>query len=282
MRKLYMQRASKMSARTREAFRQRVYAHFHIHGRDFPWRMTRNPYEILVSEIMLQQTQAGPRTIGKYEAFLERFPTVDDLAAASLAEVLAVWQGLGYNRRAKALQESARAIVEQHDGMVPRTSAELEALPGVGPYTAAAVLAFAFNTPSIVLETNVRTAFIHDFFKEEGVVHDRDIIPLIEATLDRDNPRVWYQALMDYGASLKKEKGNASRRSKHYVKQTPFKGSSREVRGAIIRLLVQETKLSAHALATRSNHDIADITTQLTRLVAEGLVRKQGRSFVLT
>lgn len=268
-------------AHAREAFRARVYQHFYAHGRCFPWRMTRNPYRILVSEIMLQQTQAGARTVGKYEAFLERFPTVHDLAAASLSEVLALWQGLGYNRRAKALRDSARDIVERHGGRVPRARADLEALPGVGPYTAAAVLVFAFNQPSVVLETNIRTAFIHDFFKEGGAVHDKDIIPLVEATLDRNNPRQWYQVLMDYGASLKKKKGNASRRSAHYAKQSPFKGSARQVRGSIIRLLVRETKLTARALAARGNYTTEEIAAQLARLTEEGLVTKEGKSFML-
>lgn len=271
-----------MRVQTKKAFQKRVYKHFREHARDFPWRRTKDPYHILVSEIMLQQTQAGPRTVGKYQVFLEAFPTLRDLAKAPLSHVLTLWQGLGYNRRAKALRDTARIIVETHNGKIPHDQEKLEALPGVGPYTAAAIRAFAFNETAIVIETNIRTAFIHHFFKDGNEVHDKDIIPLVETVLDHKNPRDWYQALMDYGSMLKREKGNASRKSKHYVRQSPFRGSSRHIRGDIIKLLVNETKLTSSALAKRSNHDPKDVTQQLHRLVEEGLVARIGRTFVLT
>ncbi len=214
-------------------FRGLVYRHFDMSGRDFPWRRTTDPYRILVSEIMLQQTQTG-RTVEKYVEFIARFPNVGDLAQANATEVLAIWQGLGYNRRALALHRTARIIAAEFGGLVPREKSALMALPGIGAYTAAAIRAFAFNLPEVFIETNIRTAFIHEFFPDIEGVRDHDILPLVEATLDHAAPRRWYQALMDYGAMLK-QSGNPSRRSAHHHLQSPFKGSRREARGIILR-----------------------------------------------
>lgn len=248
-------------------------------SRVFPWRKTVDPYRILVSEIMLQQTQTE-RVVPKYRAFLKAFPTVRALAAAPLAAVLRAWSGLGYNRRAKMLHAAARAIVAEHGGAVPKTFAELHALPGVGPYTAGAVLAFAHNIPHPIIETNIRTVYLHHFFKGKHGVTDAEILALVDATLDRTNPRRFYTALMDYGATLKRSMGNLNVRSKSYTKQSAFKGSARQLRGVLIRAL-GERPMGARALARIATVPVPQVEAQLAALAREGLVRKRARTWGL-
>lgn len=217
-------------------FTEKVLTHYKKEGRNhLPWRKTKDPYRILVSEIMLQQTQVD-RVIPYYKKFLKRFPNVQSLAEASSTDVLKEWSGLGYNRRAKFLQEAAHTIASAYSGNVPRGYLELRALRGVGDYTAKAVRVFAFDEPEIMLETNIRTALIHEFFPRVRRVSDTKLILILEVCLPYIiSPRVWYFALMDYGSHIKKAHGNANRKSKTYVKQKPFKGSLREVRGAVLR-----------------------------------------------
>ena len=145
-------------------FQEKVWEYYRENGRhDLPWRKTKDPYKIMVSEVMLQQTQV-PRVLEKYKEFLTAFPTVEDLARSDLAQVLKVWSGMGYNRRGKYLRDAAIVIADMHGGKVPRDIVSMRALPGIGPYTASAVLIFAFNIPDTMIETNVRSAFIHGFF----------------------------------------------------------------------------------------------------------------------
>ncbi|MCL1891280.1 MAG: adenine glycosylase [Coriobacteriia bacterium] len=205
--------------------------------RDLPWRGTDNPYEVLISEIMLQQTQVS-RVLTHWERWLAVFPTVDALAAAPLAEVLERWQGLGYNRRAVALKRCADIISAEWAGEVPHEYDELLALPGIGPATAGGVCVFAYQKPQVYLETNVRTVFIHEFFAESDSVKDTEIIPLVEQTCSADNPRGWYYALLDYGSYLKKTLPNPSRRSAHHSKQSSFEGSVRQKRAELLRLVL--------------------------------------------
>lgn len=256
-------------------FRSTVYGYYRKHRRDFPWRRTIDPYRILVSEIMLQQTQTD-RVAPKYREFVRRFPTVASLARATAWDVLAAWQGLGYNRRAVALQKAARAIAERHHGRVPSDHEELGELPGIGPYTAAAVVVFAFNRPVVMVETNIRTVLIHHFFRNRRKVDDRELMPILEATLDRRNPRRWYSALMDYGASLKKSMTNPGRKSAHYTIHSTFAGSDRQVRGAVIRLLLERPMTMRHMgkrmLVPRVR--LAAVVHQLTK---EQLIQRTGR-----
>ncbi|MFW5769938.1 MAG: A/G-specific adenine glycosylase [Spirochaetota bacterium] len=264
-------------------FRDGIYSYYRESGRVLPWRETDDPYKIAVSEIMLQQTQVD-RVVGKYLEFVERFPSWEGLAGASLEDVLSAWQGLGYNRRGRFLREMARVVVDQHGGVLPHDEELLLKLPGIGRATAASIRAFAFNLPSIYIETNVRTVFFYFFFMEgvDGAltpVSDEALTPLVEATLDRENPRMWYNALMDYGTMLKKKYGNLSVRSAHYRSQSPFKGSNREVRGKILRVLLADGALTHGQLVSMTGESRERIRYGLDQLVGEGMVAGSGGKY---
>lgn len=262
------------------SFRQKIYDYIDRHGRDLPWRKTRNPYHILVSEIMLQQTQVE-RVIEKYREFLAAFPDFSALAKAPLSRLLRIWSGMGYNRRALALRALAQKVVDEHGGKLPSDPAMLLALPGIGKYTAGAVTAFAFNKPVVVMDTNIRRVYIHEFFHDREGIHDKEIIPLLERMMDRENPRKWYNALMDYGAMLKQKQGNPNRRSAHYVRQGPFEGSNRQVRGRILKTLVAESSLSAAEIVKKTGMDRGPVMKNLADLEGEGFIRKQGRRYLI-
>jgi len=219
-------------------FRKIILDFYAESGRSFPWRYTGvpNPWGVLVSEFMLQQTQTI-RVVSYWERWMKLWPAPSDLATAPLEQVLKEWSGLGYNRRAKNLRDCAAAIAEKHGGMVPDTPETLITLPGIGPYTAGAIACFAWNHPALFIETNIRSVLIHFFFQGKTGVKDKELFPILEKALDRSNPRVWYWALMDYGAELKKITGNPNQRSAAHVKQSRFEGSFRQIRGAVIRTL---------------------------------------------
>lgn len=241
-----------------------------------PWRSDTRPYYVLVSELMLQQTQVD-RVVPKFLTFIERFPDEKLLASASLADVLQLWQGLGYNRRAKFLHEAAKRVVEIGD--FPQDESSLTALPGVGKNTAGAILAYAFNDPALFIETNVRAVYIHHYFHDYDTVDDTAIRELLEQTIDRDRPREFYWALMDYGSWLKKQ-GVKPNRSSHYKKQSPLRGSVREVRGRIIAILaageMDEVQLRQSVVADER------FVPALDGLVSDGLVTRDGNRLFLT
>jgi A/G-specific adenine glycosylase len=257
------------------AFQQRVYRHYRQHGRDLPWRKTTDPYAILISEIMLQQTQVS-RVIEKYELFLGAFPNIESLAQAQLREVLSVWQGLGYNRRALVLKRLAEIVVSRFDSKIPANVESLTGLPGIGKATAGAICAFAFNQPVVFAETNIRSAFIHHFFPGQTNIKDAEVLHLVAQTLDSRNPRQWYWALMDYGAALKKHMVNPGRSSAHYQKQSPFKGSNRQIRGMILQTLVQNPKISEHELIEKLPFEGEAVRRNVGQLVREGFLLKRG------
>jgi A/G-specific adenine glycosylase len=263
------------------SFRERVLDYHRKFGRhDLPWRLTRDPYAILVSEIMLQQTQVE-RVKEYFERWMQRFPTVQTLADASLADVLSEWQGLGYNRRGKLLRECAKAIVDRHGGNVPNDRAELIALPAIGPYTAGAIRAFAFDEPEVFIETNIRAALLHHFFPRSQKVPDTKLVPILEKSLQGiKSPRVWYSALMDYGVLIKKKHPNPSRRSKHHVKQSRFEGSLRQMRGIILRRLLAGP-IAQSALASVDAERTYHLEMALRAMEAEGLIVKKGRKWTL-
>lgn len=228
----------KLTEKEIRTFQKCVYTYYRNNKRELPWRLTTNPYKILVSEIMLQQTQV-PRVIPKYNEFIRQFPNINSLSRAPLRKVLRAWSGLGYNRRASSLQRAAQQVTRDFNGAIPRSHEALVTLPGIGNATAQAILAYVYNLPVVFIETNIRTVFIHQFFKGRKEINDKDILPLVEQTLDREKPRVWYSALMDYGTMLKEQYGNASKQSAHYTRQSRFEGSHRQLRGFILKELLK-------------------------------------------
>jgi A/G-specific adenine glycosylase len=267
-----------MKTREVAAFQKTVCAHYARHGRDLPWRCTKDPYRILVSEVMLQQTQVE-RVIPKYRLFLKTFKTAHSLASAPLSAVLRLWQGLGYNRRGKFLHEAAKIIMREHKGRFPKTSEFIEKLPGVGHYTARAISTFAHNLPEVFIETNIRTVYLHHFFKNKTGVSDRAVLQYVQQTLDRENPREWYWALMDYGAWLKKEHGNANRRSAQYTTQSKFEGSNRQIRGLVIKTVLAEKSITVSALAKKIKKPLDVVEVVANTLVREGFLKNIGKKY---
>jgi len=253
-----------------KAFRRIVYAYYRRHRRPMPWRETRDPYRIVVSEVMLQQTQVS-RVREKYPPFIAAFPDVYSLAKAPLGDILRVWQGLGYNRRALYLKKLAQAVVGEYGGVFPRDRESLRGLPGIGPATSASICAFAFGIPCPFIETNIRSVFIHHFFGDKDTVSDSRILPLVAETLDFRNPRDWYYALMDYGVFLKEKHGNPSRRSAGYKKQPPLEGSIRQARATMIRYLLDRRTCGVKEL-TRLFSGQARARLAFDSLVKDGLV----------
>ena len=303
--------------KTLDPFRTLVRAEGVRLYRDLPWRNTRDPYEIWLSEVMLQQTQV-PRVLTRWPEWLERFPSVFALAEAPTSEVLAAWQGMGYNRRALALKSAAEEVVRTYDGVFPTATRELVALPGIGPATAQGIRSFAFDLPGVYLETNVRTVFLHHLFPDVPGVPDKELVPLVAAACPSgptgadeepkppakgfadaqdadDTPRSWYYALLDYGAHLKKTVPNPSRRSKGYARQSRFEGSRRQKRAEVVRILLaaQQTgrPLGTEAIAARLNESelasgrdavspalVGEIMKDLAR---EGFCRESGDVWVI-
>lgn len=297
-----------------DAFRAIVWDYYVAHARELPWRMpvlqkredgSLDPYAILVSEIMLQQTQVS-RVVPKYHAFLELFPTIQVLADAEQGDVLRAWSGLGYNRRARFLWLAAQEVVARFAGVIPRTIGELTSLPGVGKNTAGAIMAYAYNEPVVYIETNIRTVFIHHFFKDQADIPDSVLLPLVDAALPRPkgkmqdqlreaegerissapvrkpaglpHVRTWYWALMDYGSYLKSTAGNVSRASKHYVRQSTFQGSKRQLRGRVLRELGKASATSAMLQAAMPDKRLQEV---LDGLLAEHLIQYTNGYYML-
>lgn len=252
------------------AFVQSILSFYKEKGRhDLVWRKKIQAYRILVSEVMLQQTQVA-RVTEKFDKWMKLYPTLKDLKSATLQEILILWQGLGYQRRAKALYEIARTY-----NVIPKTHEELCSLPGVGPYTASAVCAFAYNEFAYpMLETNIRTALIEEFHQGEESVHDGmlyDDLSRLEKNkfVQEVGARMWYYALMDYGAYLKDSKISHNSKSAHYTKQSLYKGSVRELRAKTLFAITHNEKLP---------EDIR-LEQVLKALVKEGYIMQVGKKY---
>lgn len=259
------------------SFQELILSHYAQHGRSFPWREISDPYLVLVSEFMLQQTQTS-RVEKVFPAFSAIFPGFEELAEAPLERVLAAWQGLGYNRRARSIHRCAKIIVSEYGGRLPSDPAVLVTLPGIGRATAASICAFAFDMPVVFIETNIRAVFIHFFFPCSEGVRDREIEPLVSRSLYVPAPRMWYNALMDYGSSLKKRGPDPSRKSAGYRTQKPFKGSNRQARGKILACLVQHTLIGREAIAACTGIDPERLSPALDELEKEGFIVKEGQN----
>lgn len=263
------------------AFRSAVLKHYKAQGRHaLPWRESSDPYRILVSEVMLQQTQVE-RVIPYFTEWLQVFPDVRALAKAPLSKVLRLWQGLGYNRRAKMLHEAAKAVVKVYGGVFPKTPQELEKLPGVGPYTARAVAAFAHNQDVVFIETNIRTVVTHYFFGDAKKVDDKEILAILEKALPTGKSREWYSALMDYGSFLKRSGVRLNARAKNYTKQKKFQGSDREARGAILKALVLGPKPAELLVDLFGAKRRSQMRSQLASLTKEGMITLKNGKFRL-
>lgn len=280
------------------SFQKNILDWYELHKRELPWRTTREPYRILVSEVMSQQTQLS-RVVPKYEAWMKRFPTIYDLAQASVSDVLQYWSGLGYNRRALNLKKAAEKIVHEFNGIFPQTEKELISLPGIGKYTARAVLCFAFDQQVAVVDTNVRKVIMTQFANElRGknyelrakeankdsnsllIIHDltakieisdKEIEEFASVLLPKKRAYDWNQALMDYAASvLKKEKIPIPKKSK-------FIGSHRYYRGQILKALLKDKKIAIDDLGLIIKKDYTSAEKEwlqklLNELVDEGFI----------
>ena len=267
--------------------------------RDLPWRRTRDPYAIWVSEVMLQQTQVA-RVDGRWQRWLERFPDTAVLADADAGDVLEEWQGLGYNRRALSLARAAR-MIEDAGGEFPREERDLVALPGIGLATAAGIRAFAFDLPGVYLETNVRTVFLHELFPDAHDVPDSALVPLVREACPgfaaacgaERGPRAWYYALLDYGAFLKQTLPNPSRRSRTHARQSRFEGSHRQKRAELVRVLLDARRLgvaltrddlareldAVEVAAGRPPVDGDELDRILAELEREGFCARDGEAY---
>ena len=266
------------SADALEAFRDTVWEFYRANGREMPWRGIDDAYGVLVSEVMLQQTQVA-RVTSRWVEWMVAFPTIDALASAPLAVVLERWQGLGYNRRAVALKRCAEQVSERFGGVLPPDPAVLATLPGIGPATAAAVVDYAYGIPAPFIETNVRAALIHAFFPDADDVPDRDLRPIADAVWDPDDPREWGYALTDYGAHLKRTLPNPSRRSRHHVRQSAFEGSRMQKRARLLRAVLARPGLDSDAYAVETCVPTGEALQLLEALAAEGFLHRTGEEW---
>lgn len=260
-------------------FQSLIYTYYAANRRDFIWRQDVTPYKIAISEVMLQQTQTA-RVVPKFENWLQKFPDFTALAQASTHDVLTAWQGLGYNRRGLALFKIAQIVIDEYDGQLPNDPVILQTFPAIGPNTAGSICAFAFNNPIMFIETNIRTVYTHTFFPGQSQITDKQLLPLITQTIDQNNAREWYYALMDYGVYLKQNLPRINAASKHYTKQSKFEGSQRQVRGAVIKILTQLKQADETTLVElldfqlpENKHDRYKI---IQDLIDEKVVYKQG------
>lgn len=263
-----------------EGFKATIYTYYKVHKRILPWREIITPYGVVVSELMLQQTQVS-RVLQKYPSWLTVFPDFESLAQAPFSEILTIWQGMGYNRRAKYLQAIAQKIVGEYGGTVSENPSVLETFPGIGPATARSIITYIYNIPQVFIETNIRRIYIHHFFKDAEGVSDKQLYPLVEATLDRRNPREWYFALMDYGTYLATVVENPNRKSNQYSKQSKFEGSNRQVRGAVLRTLLASGNLDRDEIVQALAFDKERVYPVLDELKKEGFVTETGNRYTI-
>ena len=263
-----------------DIFKKTIYDYYQDNRRDFIWRRDPTPYQVVVSEIMLQQTQTA-RVVAKYTQFITELPSFQALAAATTRQVLVLWQGLGYNRRGLALHDLAKQVVEQYGGVLPSDPELLQKFKGIGPATAGSICAFAFNKPTVFIETNIRSVFIHAFFKDKEQVHDKELLPLVEAALDKNNSREWYYALTDYGVMLKKTCKNPARKSAHHQVQSKFEGSNRQIRGLILKLLAEHFSLTQEQIIAYIPRDQNKIIKNLEILSQEKIIKERDSIYYL-
>jgi len=262
-----------------KVFQGLIYSFYNHKKRNFPFRENITPYKVVVSEIMLQQTQTN-RVAEKFIEFINKFPDFKSLAQASIEELLSVWQGLGYNRRAIALKMIAERIMSEFNGNVPKDMDSLTSLPQIGHNTASSILSFAYNIPTYFIETNIRRVYIYFFFSGKTEIDDKEIMELVKVSVDKDNPRDWYYALMDFGTMLKKTHPELNKKSAHYRKQSKFDGSTRQVRGKVLKLLL-EKPFSKREIIDKINYEEKKVIEILDALKKEGFIQEEQDKFFI-
>ncbi|MFW9851901.1 MAG: Fe-S cluster assembly protein HesB [Candidatus Thorarchaeota archaeon] len=255
-------------------FQNKVFEWWSSNKREFPWRETTNPYYIMVSEIMLQQTQTS-RVTNKFLEFIKKYPTPEVLVKAKKSDLLSTWSGLGYNRRALWLQEAAKQIIENKS--FPQTVKELQELKGVGKYTARSILIFAFNSDLATVDTNIRRILIAEGFASEET-NERELFEIAEKMVPKGKARDWANALMDYGAM----KLTASKTGiKPISKQGKFTGSDRQYRGKILKILVNKKKITLDKLQDEIDLHEKKLDEILQKMIKEGLVANKGKQYFI-
>jgi len=262
-----------------KVFQDIIYSFYNHKKRNFPFRENITPYKVVVSEIMLQQTQTN-RVAEKFIKFIDKFPDFKSLAQASVEELLSMWQGLGYNRRAIALKKIAERIISEFNGNVPKDMDSLTSLPQIGHNTASSILSFAYNIPTYFIETNIRRVYIYFFFPGKIEIDDKEIMELVKDSVDKDNPRDWYYALMDFGTMLKKTHPELNKKSAHYRKQSKFVGSTRQVRGKVLKLLLKKP-FSKREIIDKINYEEKKVIEILDALKKEGFIQEEQDRFFI-
>lgn len=265
-----------------DQFIEKLWSYYTDHARDLPWRYSENdgtfdPYKILVSELMLQQTQVA-RVVPKFLAFIAKYPDQHSVAQADLSKILKMWSGLGYNRRAKFLHQACIIIDQEFNGVFPSNKEDLVMLPGVGMNTAGAIMAYAYNQPALFIETNIRAVIIHHFFASDEHITDTQIEEVLALVLDQDNPREFYWAMMDYGTHVKASIGNVNKQSKHYSKQSTFEGSARQIRGQVLKQLAGAPQSFSQLMVAIEDTRLLGV---LEKLQAEKLVSLKKEIYYL-
>ncbi len=262
--------------------RRTVWNYYKKHKRSMPWRESEDSYCILVSEIMLQQTQVS-RVLKKYPQFVSVFPNFFSLAKAPLSKILKLWEGMGYNRRAIALKKISEKIINEYSGILPNDPEVLLTFPGIGKATAGSIVAFAYNLPTVFIETNIRRVFIYHFFGDRKNIRDDELMPFLRSVLSKKNPREWYWALMDYGTHLAEvlKRDNPNKRSAAYHRQSKFEGSNRKVRGAIIRVLNDGKEKTKKEISFLIKEDSVRLEKLLSDLIREGFLHYTKNKYKL-
>jgi A/G-specific adenine glycosylase len=258
-------------------FQQFILNWYSNKARRLPWRMTLDPYSILVSEIMLQQTQVT-RVIPKYCEFLSKFPSLDSLSFAPRSTIFQIWQGLGYWKRALNLQATCLQIYNDYNGQFPTKQSILEGMPGIGPYTSAAVTCFAFNRPVVFIDTNIRKVYRHFFFAGNPDVSDEILFPIARKALWHEDPRSWHYALFDYGSIVLRKK--SGKISGNFSKTVPYKGSVRQLRSKIIHLILNSpnqliSRIVLHQILDKMKSHYIDGAPQkaITSLIKDAIIK---------
>jgi len=249
-------------------FQHTILNRYAQHRRDLPRRTTTDPYQIWVSEIMLQQTQVD-RVIPKYFNFLEQFPTIQELSTADKQQLLTARSGLGYNSRALNLQKTAQVIVHEYNGIIPNTIDQLKKLPGIWPYTAGAICAFAFNKEIPVVDINIKRVLIHTFNLDENI-SPKELEDIALRCVPKGRSCEWYNALMDYGSSVLTSKKTGIKSAK----QSIFQWSKRQVRGNIIKHLTKYGTISVDEAKKIFLHENFDEI--LEKMIDDSLVVMQN------